>query len=114
MRDLKGGMVAWGSFGLPPEGAWTGWPRSVSGRTFSPHDLGILVTMLRSAPYAQRLSPLGGIRGPVWTTGRTSLLSALLIVALLLCHGVLGFAHEMSCGACGPGEVQGAHQGHVP
>ncbi len=49
----------------------------------------------------------------MWTTGRTNLLPALLIVALLLCHGVLGFAHEVSCGPCGPGEVQAAHQGHV-
>ncbi len=70
--------------------------------------------MLQSLPYGQRLSSLGRSRGPLWTTGRTNLLSALLIVALLLCHGVLGFAHEMSCATCGPGEVQAAHQGHVP
>ena len=70
--------------------------------------------MLRSAPYVQGLWSLDRSRGPLWTTGRTSLLPALLIVALLLCHGVLGFAHEMSCGTCGPGEVQAAHQEHVP
>jgi len=39
------------------------------------------------------------------------LLLALLIAALLLCHGILGFAHEVSCEACGPTEVSGVHHG---
>ena len=39
------------------------------------------------------------------------LLPALLIVALLLCDGILGFAHQLSCDACGPTEVSGVHHG---
>lgn len=39
------------------------------------------------------------------------LLLALLIAAVLLCHGILGFAHEVSCDACGPTEVAGVHHG---
>lgn len=35
----------------------------------------------------------------------------LLIVAVLLCHGILGFAHQVSCDACGPTEVSGVHHG---
>ena len=35
----------------------------------------------------------------------------LLIVAVLLCDGILGFAHQVSCDACGSTEVSGAHHG---
>ena len=38
-------------------------------------------------------------------------LAVLLIVAVLLCDGILGFAHQVSCEACGPTEVSGSHHG---
>ena len=37
-------------------------------------------------------------------------LPVLLIVAVLLCDGILGFTHQVSCDACGP-EVSGMHHG---
>jgi len=44
--------------------------------------------------------------------GAGGLLAALLIVALLLCHGLFGFAHQVStCGLCGPAESPGLHHG---
>jgi hypothetical protein len=41
-----------------------------------------------------------------------------LIWLLLLCHGVLGFAHQVSCGTCEPGGPPGVpathgHTGHM-
>ena len=36
-------------------------------------------------------------------------LPVLLIVAVLLCDGILGFTHQVSCDACGPTEVLEAH-----
>ena len=41
------------------------------------------------------------------------LLAAPLIVALLLCHGLFGFAHQQvsACGPCGPAETLGIHHG---
>ena len=33
----------------------------------------------------------------------------LLIVAVLLCDGILGFAHQVSCDTCGSTEISGAH-----
>lgn len=41
------------------------------------------------------------------------LLPALLIVALLLCHGILGFAHQTSCEACELEGSSGVHHGSV-
>ena len=38
-------------------------------------------------------------------------LPVLLIVAVLLCDGILGFTHQVSCDACGPTEVLEAHHG---
>ena len=43
--------------------------------------------------------------------GDGGLLPALLIAALLLCHGVLGFAHQVSCDPCGTVGPTGTHHG---
>ena len=56
------------------------------------------------APRRRPVSPHG--------SGAGGLLAALLIVALLLCHGLFGFAHQVSaCGPCGPAESLGLHHG---
>ncbi len=58
------------------------------------------VGALRRRPGSRRVPGAGG------------LLAALLIVALLLCHGLFGFAHQVSaCGLCGPAESPGLHYG---
>ncbi len=58
-----------------------------------------LVSTLRECPSPLSGASIGGF------------LPVLLIVAVLLCDGILGFAHQVSCDACGPTEVSGAHHG---
>jgi hypothetical protein len=48
---------------------------------------------------------------PVPRVGAGGFLPVLLIVAVLLCDGILGFTHQVSCDACGPTEVSGTHHG---
>lgn len=52
---------------------------------------------------------LRGRPRPLSKASAGSLLPALLIVAMLLCHGILGFAHQVSCDACGLTEVSMYH-----
>lgn len=58
---------------------------------------------------------LASARGPDSSPGTSAskLLPALLITSVLLCHGVLGFAHQVSCDACGPVEFSEVHHGVV-
>ncbi len=44
-------------------------------------------------------------------TSAGGFLPTLLIVAVILCHGILGFAHQVSCDPCGPAGISGAHHG---
>lgn len=67
--------------------------------------------MLRFALLKKHLTALRDRRGPLRTLGDGGLLPMLLIAALLLCHGVLGYAHQVSCGACEPTEISGVHHG---
>lgn len=67
--------------------------------------------MLLLAPLEKRLASPGERQGPSWKLGDGGLLSALLIVAVLLCHGVLGAAHQVSCNACETAQPQMAHHG---
>lgn len=68
--------------------------------------------MLRFASLEQRLAPSGRRHGTLRTAGESGLLPAFLIAALLFCHGVLGFAHQVSSGtACEPTVFMGAHHG---
>jgi hypothetical protein len=48
---------------------------------------------------------------PVAKASAGGFLPVLLIVAVLLCDGILGFTHQVSCDACGPTEVLEAHHG---
>ena len=67
--------------------------------------------MLRFTLLKKHLTVPGEHRGPLGTVGNGGVLPMLLIAALLLCHGVLGFAHQISCGACEPTEISGVHHG---
>lgn len=58
------------------------------------------MVMLRLAPFKRGFAPPGG------------LLPVLLIAAVLLCHGVLGYAHQVSCHACESAmDSAGVHHG---
>ncbi|MDX6379808.1 MAG: hypothetical protein QOI57_832 [Rubrobacteraceae bacterium] len=56
------------------------------------------------------LNPGGRSVSSQWPSADV-LLPALLIVALLLCHGILGFAHQLSCHTCEPAGSLGMHHG---
>ncbi len=57
------------------------------------------MVMLRRAPLERGFSAPGG------------LLPVLLIAAVLLCHGALGFAHQVWCDPCEQKEGPGIHHG---
>lgn len=59
------------------------------------------MVMLRLAPLKRGFAPPGG------------LLPVLLIAAVLLCHGALGSAHQVSCAACELTGAPGIHHGSV-
>jgi hypothetical protein len=67
--------------------------------------------MLRFALLKKHLTSPGDRWGLLRNVGEGRLLPVLLIAALLLCHGVLGFAHQVSCDPCGLVGSAGAHHG---
>ena len=69
------------------------------------------MSMLRFTLLKKHLTAPGNYRGPLGTVGNGGVLPVLLIAALLLCHGVLGFAHQVSYGTCEPTEISGVHHG---
>lgn len=76
---------------------WRSWP--------------ILGTVLAFIEPKRLVLALGKRSSPSSRVSAGGLLPVLLIVAVLLCHGILGFAHQVLCDECGPAEVSGAHQG---
>ena len=69
--------------------------------------------MLLLALFEKRLASPRERRGPSWAVRDSGLLPVLLIVAVLLCHGVLGSLHQVSCHACGAAQPQIMHHGFV-
>lgn len=69
--------------------------------------------MLLLALFEKRLASPGERRGPSWTVRDGGLLPMLLIMAVLLCHGVLGSLHQVSCHACEAAQPQIMHQGSI-
>jgi hypothetical protein len=69
--------------------------------------------MLLLALFEKRLASPGERRGPSWTVREGGLLPLLLIVAVLLCHGVLGSLHQVSCHECEAAQLQIMHHGFV-
>lgn len=70
-------------------------------------------TMLLLAPFEKPLAPPGERRGTSWAMGDGGLLPLLLIVAVLLCHGLLGAAHQVSCHSCEAAQPETVHHGSV-
>ncbi len=71
----------------------------------------ILDSVLLFVDPKNRVLTPGERPGPLSRVGASGFLLMLLIVAVLLCDGILGFAHQVSCDACGPAEVSGMHHG---
>ncbi len=64
--------------------------------------------------YVEPRTPVLSLRGRSHPLSRVSsggFLPVLLVMAVLLCDGILGFAHQISCEACGPTQVPGIHHG---
>lgn len=70
--------------------------------------------MLLLALFEKRLASLGERQGPSWAAPGGGLLPVLLIMAVLLCHGVLGSLHQVSCHGCEAAQSQIMHHGSVP
>lgn len=71
----------------------------------------ILGIVLRSLDPKKLFLILRRRPSPLPRASASGFLPVLLIVAVLLCDGILGFTHQVSCDACGPTEVLEAHHG---
>ena len=72
--------------------------------------LGVVLAFVRLKRFS---STVGGRPGPSSRASAGGFLPVLLIVAVLLCDGILGFTHQVLCDACEPTVVSKAHHGSV-